>query len=213
MGSTKKNNDNKKNKTYKIKKNKNNLTESEKKIICQKYQDTYSTFEDKLNNIFKKKHIKITSKDYNLEKDILKNLKQAVSPSKITPQNDFYSYINDRWLKNYHPEKGQEYIIQYDDFRIVQDKVYHQLMEIVKEYISTHDTEFSKCLKNFYESKRMTKEKLKECSATTLKQIDELRKNKNNLWKILGFANKSEIISWGAPFVWMLNPDDKNPDT
>ena len=212
MGSTKKRIITK-NKTYKIKKTKNNLTEEEKKIICKKYQNTYTTFEDKLDIIFKKKHIKRTSKEYNLEKEILNDLKQAVSPSKITPQNDFYSYINERWLKNYQREKGQEYIIQYDDFRIVQDKVYHQLIDIVKDYITTHNSPFSKCMRNFYESKRISEDKLKEYSAQTLKQIDELRKNKNNLWKMLGLSNEYEIISWGSPFVWMLNPDDKNPDT
>ena len=41
--------------------------------------------------------------------------------------------------------------------------------------------------------------------------VDELRKDKSNLWKLLGLINYNEIISWSSPFVWSLNPDDKNP--
>jgi predicted metalloendopeptidase len=41
--------------------------------------------------------------------------------------------------------------------------------------------------------------------------FDKLFTDKNNIWELLAFVNSNEIISWGAPFVWSLNPDDKNP--
>ena len=119
-----------------------NLSNSEKQEICSKISKSFNTFEDSIPYLFKNKN-SLTSKKYNLEREVLKNMKQAVSPSKITPQNDFYSYVNERWLKNFQVEKQQKYIVQVDDFRLVQDKVYRELIEIIKEYISTHNTKFS----------------------------------------------------------------------
>lgn len=50
----------------------------------------------------------------------------------MSPQNDFYSYINDKWLKEYKVQESQKYIVQIDNFRIIQDKVFRELIEIVK---------------------------------------------------------------------------------
>ena len=75
---------------------------------------------------------------FNLEKQIVKELKQAVSPSNITPNNDFYSYVNERWLKDIDIEAYQEYIVQIDDFRLVQDKVYRELLEIINNYLKKY---------------------------------------------------------------------------
>jgi hypothetical protein len=35
----------------------------------------------------------------------------------------------------------------------------------------------------------------------------------NNPWKLLAFINNHEMTAPSAPFVWSLNPDDKQPDT
>ena len=43
-----------------------------------------------------------------------------------------------------------------------------------------------------------------------LKNIDELRKNKGNVWKMLAYANKDEVVKPRAPFVWSVNPDNKH---
>ena len=143
-------------------------------------------------------------------------MKKAVSPSNILPENDFYSYINDKWLQNFQIEKEQKYIVQIDDFRLVQDRVYDELLELVKQYINdnkTKNTEKAKCIRRFYESqlKTNTQEQSKIYANSILNKIDQFRKEKTNLWKLLGFINLNEIVSWGTPFVWSLNPDDKNP--
>ena len=189
------------------------LSDSETQIICSKFSKPLKPFEYDIPKLFKNKHM-ITSKKYNLEKEILKNFKQAVSPSKITPQNDFYSYVNDRWLKDFKVAEHQKYIIQVDDFRLVQDKVYRQLVDIIKEYISTHNTDFSNCLKNFYKSAllhQISLKQLQETSKIRLEEIDDIIKN-SNLWELLGFLNLNEIISWGSPLVWSVNLDDAKPD-
>jgi predicted metalloendopeptidase len=192
------------------------LTISQPDIICKQFTNTYNTFEDKVEEVFKKNNIDFNSTNYALEKKIIDDLKKAVSPSKITPQDNFYSYINDRWIKYYKLQENQKYIVQVDDFRIIQDKVYRELIVIIENYISnpkTKNTKKALCIKNAYKSFiNINTDKQQKCLAkSVLELIDELRKNKENLWKMLAIINKNEIVSWSAPFVWSLNPDDKNP--
>ena len=56
----------------------------------------------------------------------VKEVTARFAPKNIQPNNDFYDYINYGWLKNVSLEKQQEYIVQVDDFRLAQDKVYHE---------------------------------------------------------------------------------------
>jgi putative endopeptidase len=190
---------------YKKQKTKNKTEKNKCKISF----DSYNTFEDKIEKVYGDI---FSSKDFNLEKTIIKELKQAVSPSNINPRNDFYSYINERWLNKEQLEKGQEYIVQVDSFRLIQDKVYRELLQLINEYIKKSNTKLSKEINNFYKSqlKLNTDIQTKNCAIKTLESIDEIRKN-GNLWELLGLSNSNEIVSWGSPFTWSLNPDDKNP--
>ena len=176
---------------------------------CKMSFNSYSTFEDKFEKVYGDI---FSSKDFNLEKTIIKELKQAVSPSNINPRNDYYSYINERWLNKDQIEKGQEYIVQIDSFRLVQDKVYRELLQIINEYTKNSNTKLSKEINNFYKSqlKLNTDIQIKNYANKRLESIDEIRKN-GNLWELLGLSNSNEIVSWGSPFTWSLNPDDKNP--
>ena len=83
----------------------------------------YEPFEDK-----------IKPENITLQNEINRIFKIPFVPSKITPKNDYYSYINYKWMKTAKAQKGAEYIIQLDDFRIVQHKVYLELLDIVKDY-------------------------------------------------------------------------------
>jgi predicted metalloendopeptidase len=192
------------------------LTDSQKEIICKKTSTSYKTFEDKIDEIFKKNKIDITSTSFNLEKQIVKELKKAVSPSKFTPNNDFYSFVNERWLKDLDIEAYQEYITQVDSFRLVQDKVYREIIDIIIKFITdskTKNTPLGKCMKNAFDSFKVfnTTEQTRCLSKVFVEYIDSLYKYDIGIWEILGMINKNEIISWGAPFVWSINPDDKNP--
>ena len=206
-----KKNKNSKNITKKIKKDR-----QEQSIICKRSANTYNTFEDKIEEIFKKKKINIVSSSFNIEKEIVSDLKKAVNPRGIKPNNDFYSYINDRWISEYELTKQQKYIIQVDDFRITQDKVYKELIQIIEDYItnpSTKNTKKAKCIRNAYESLQTynTTQQTRCLAKTVLEYIDKLLQTKTNLWERLGILNRNEITSFGSPFVWSLNPDDKNP--
>ena len=82
----------------------------------------------------------------------VKQLLSKFAPHSIKPENDFYDYINYQWLKNVSLEDQQKYIVQIDDFRLAQDKVYHELDTIILDYIKNHNDKLSKNLKNFYNS-------------------------------------------------------------
>jgi putative endopeptidase len=178
--------------------------------------ESYTPFEQKLEEVFKSKNINFDSSNYNLEKTIIKDLKKATNPSNVTPQNDYYSYINDRWIESYQTSDNLGYIVQVDDFRIVQDKVYRELDEIVTDYISNEDTKntkLGKCMRKFYHSQLTwnTNEQLFDDAQNYIANLDSLRIDKSNVWKLLGQINSNELFAYGSPILWSLNPDDKNP--
>ena len=178
------------------------ISNTQKQLICKTYSNTFNTFEDKI------KPLRISQ-----IKEINKLFKIPFTPSKITPQNDFYSYINYRWIKEAKLEKAQEYITQLDDFRLVQYKVYRELLEIVKEYIKNNNNKLSTEINNFYKSqlKGSSLSHVKTYALEYLNMIDELRKDNNNVWKLLGIMNQNDMISWGLPFVFNLYTDNKTP--
>jgi putative endopeptidase len=145
------------------------------------------------------------------KKLFVKQLLTKYAPNSIKPEDDFYDYINYQWLKNVSLEEQQKYIVEIDDFRLAQDKVYHELDKIILEYIKTHDNKLSKNLKNFYNSVISMNPKLytKKLAFESIKTIEHLIE-KNNPWEMLAHFNKDEMVSTCAPFVWNLNPDDKD---
>jgi predicted metalloendopeptidase len=204
-----------KNRTKKIKA-KYYLSDEEKMRFCKQQPNMYKSFEAEVEELFKKNKIDITSANYNLEKAVLKDLKKAVSPSQITPNNDFYSYINERWLKDIDLEAQQGYIVQIDDFRLMQDKVYRELIEILDKYTSdpaTKNTKEGICIRNAYAASKTfnTIEQTRCLAKKIVEYVDALFESDINLWQKLAKPNQNEIVSWGCPFVWSINPDDKNP--
>jgi predicted metalloendopeptidase len=193
------------------------FTQKQRDIICNSSPNLYNSFEEKLENVFKKNNLDIVSSSYNLQKEVIKELKKAVNKKNIMPNNDFYSYINDRWMDEYSLEEAKKYIVQVDDFRIIQDKVFYELIEIIENYISNPSTKDSKkalCIKTAYKSFNTfnTDNDVKLLAKTMVEYIDELRKDKSNLWERLGVINRNEITNWGCPFVLNITTDEKNPE-
>lgn len=139
--------------------------------------------------------------------------RRRIIKSGINLKDDFYSYINDDWLKNYKLGDEQQYITQIDDFFIVQDKVYRELLDIVNSYINTHDNKHSKCISRFYKSicDLNTNKQSRKHADSVLKNINSLREDKSNMWKLLAMVNSNEIVSSGSPLVWSIYADDKDP--
>jgi hypothetical protein len=72
------------------------------------------------------------------KKEFVKELLTKFAPSSIKPEDDFYDYINYLWLKNVSLENQQKYIVQVDDFRLAQDKVYGELNDIILDIKSSY---------------------------------------------------------------------------
>ena len=76
------------------------------------------------------------NKSYNeLVSDTSRSITKQVQAN---PKDDFYSYVNEEWLtsENKLLKNAPKYYVEVDDFRIIQDKVYHELIEYTKKYIS-----------------------------------------------------------------------------
>jgi predicted metalloendopeptidase len=90
------------------------------------------------------------------------------------------------------------------------------LIDILEKYTSdpsTKNTKEGKCIRNAYEASKTfnTIEQTRCLSQKIVEYVDALSKSDIDLWEMLGRLNQNEIVSWGAPFVWSINPDDKTP--
>ena len=167
------------------------------------------SFEDEFSKKISPNQLRLSSSKS--KQKFVKQLLSKFAPNSIKPENNFYDFINYQWLKNVSLEEQQKYIVQIDDFRLAQDKVYHDLDTIILDYIKTHNDKLSKNLKNFYNSVILMNPKpySKKIAFEHVKIIDKLIE-KNNPWEMLAYFNKDEMLSHDSPFVWNLNPDDKN---
>ena len=185
--------------------------------ICE--SEKYIDVED---NLFTKKYeIELSKKPYYLrdieeyKKYLIKEFthfskKDLNYETKLT-KNDFYSFINNEWINQIDEDKNKNFYVQLDNFRIVQEKVYYQLIGYVKQYIK--DNQGSKqatAINNVYQS-------LTTNNSTSIKKhakniLDETNEfiEKNDMYGLLVDLNTNEIISWGAPIQWSLLPDEKN---
>jgi putative endopeptidase len=152
---------------------------------------------------------------YNFHRNLLlKYLKTPFEKQNIhLPKNDYYSYINEKWFQYLSIDKSLNFLTKIDDFRVVQFNVYNELDEIIKEYIKSNgNTRLGIELKHFYTSASNynsitnTKAHIKD----TLAYLDKLREKKENIWELLAFVNKNEMINDISPLTWTFNPDRKN---
>lgn len=147
------------------------------------------------------------------KQQFLKELLSEFAPNSIKAKDNFYDYINYQWLKNITLEEEQKYIIQIDDFRLAQHKVYTQLDDIILRYVKTHNNKLATNLHNFYKSiiKMNSIEDSKKLASNSVTIVDSYI-TENNPWKLLAHYSNDEIVSPFAPFSWTVNPDDKQPD-
>ena len=202
---------------------KNNKT---KKRKCLFYNDnkiddsmgilqTYFPFEKEYSKTLTTKNLKLSNKKA-IDK-FIEELELTEKP-KFSPKNDFYSFVNYTWLEDksfdaVELKKEQKYLTRIDNFRLVQDKVAHEIVdEIVKDYIKNNNNEESKRLSNFYKSSTTrTSIKISKIYVKNIvDKIEELRKDKNNIWKMLALVNKFTFCKEQAPFCWNINHNLKN---
>jgi putative endopeptidase len=197
-----------------MKKSKKNII-TKKSVTKKNKQCVYSgvalnSFEKDYEKILRKKGLH--TKD--IEHQLIKLFKTPFSPEKIKPENDYYSYINYSWLEEKSKElkTKKKYYVQVDSFRVTQEKVYYELMDIVKKYIKNNHDPKAKGLKNVYHSLiNLDPKSAEKFVKYKTELIDEFISN-NDFYGLLADFNKNEIISWGSPISWTVLTDVKHPN-
>jgi putative endopeptidase len=193
-------------------KTKKNLCKPSMKTLqkfCNVHANTYSAFEEE----YEKMHTANSSRpNTDIEKELITMFKIPFTPGHITPRDDYYTYINYQWLEKQHKKLQQEqkYYVQVDSFRVTQEKVYYELMDIVKEYVSKNaSSKKGKAIKAVYNSLYNLNPKPAEEYITWITNAIEQIIERGNLYELLGSINTNEIISWGCPIVWSVMKDEK----
>tara|TARA_Y100001970_G_C14259543_1_gene878673 strand:- start:7875 stop:10082 length:2208 start_codon:yes stop_codon:yes gene_type:complete len=146
----------------------------------------------------------LTKKVFNLHKLLQTNVK-------LSAKDDFYTFANLVWLNKFKNKKEELYYTQIDNFRVTQDKVYYELMDIVKNYLKKNKNQLSKKLGNMYYSwLNLSPFAAKKQVKDIVHMIDDYRQDPKNLWKFLSNVSKNEIVKIGNPLHWSMEPDMKN---
>ena len=136
------------------------------------------------------------------------------SESFIKLKNDFYSYINEEWFQSIKIDINPTYYVQVDNFRVVQDKVYNELINYVKNYIRLNPkSKKAIAINNLYSSMidLSSVNTLRHCREVVSEVEAYMKLDKvTGLYNVLADLNKNEIISWGSPIQWTLQPDEKS---
>lgn len=178
--------------------------------ICIPEAEAFQSFEEE----FGRDNPKLVGNG--VESYLIKMFKQPFAPKALKPVDDFYGYINYTWLTTTAKEAKTEkhYYAQIDDFRIVQDLVYHEIMETVKTHVKEHKQDRRAILIGRVCKSLLTLDSgvIKQRIQTTLKQQEEYY-TKGNLWEFMGHICTNEIVSWGCPFNWQVMVDERRPST
>ena len=127
-------------------------------------------------------------------------------------KKDFYSFINKEWLDSITQKSQLKYYVQTDNFRIIQEKVYYQVIGYMKDYIKANPKEKKAiAIKNVYNSiVNDTPVKVRTQNCLDILDLVERCFNSGNMYELLAEVNKNEVVSWGSPIVWGMEPDEKN---
>ena len=128
--------------------------------------------------------------------------------------NNFYLWANQKWLKEVPKTLPKElkYIRPLDNFKLIQDEMYKNVLTMVREYTrTTNATATARQMKNMFASFRdLHPEPILRHISEFCKLYNELVQE-NNLYKFLGVFNQNEMIKWALPIVWNVYPDEYTP--
>lgn len=183
-------------------------SQQELKVYCKEHANTFNQFEKEYEKKFKKKH------EQNVERELIKLFKTPFTPTKYRAQDDYYTYINYQWIsqKTKELKAKLKHYVQVDSFRITQEKVYYELIEIVKDYIKNNNSKKAIAIKNVYQSLyNLDSNIIKNYVKKIVSKLDTLL-SKDSMFEFMGEINQNEIVSWGCPIVWNVLRDEKNVD-
>jgi hypothetical protein len=164
-----------------------------------------NSFEENFKNYLKNKpgepHSKKKSVSVSVGKELIHIFKKPLAPKSVNPKDDFYTYVNYEWLKKMKSQNEKKYYTRIDSFRIIQEKVYYQLIDIVKDYTSEHSDNKSKMIRNVYESFLHLNESVCEKHWINIKKELDKIFEKGTCIDLLIYMNKNEIVPEGDIFV------------
>jgi putative endopeptidase len=213
-----------KNKTYKNKRkvkkshNRNVGVEKIKKLIikddagCITVNNSFEeNFEHYLKSSTKSgKELRATKKSASVGKELIRVFDKPLAPTSVNPKDDFYTYVNYEWLKKMKSKRTEKYYTRIDSFRMLQEKVYYQLVDIVKGYTSEHSDHKSKMIRNVYESFLHLDESTCETHWINIKkELDKIFET-GTCFDLLVYMNKNEIVSSFCPLSFSIITDDKD---
>jgi putative endopeptidase len=173
----------------------------------------FNKMTDQLNRYKKYKKLKIPQLEYT--KFLMDTFEKHNNDKKEAEliKHDFYGYVNDSWLKKteLEIEDTPKFYVQFDTFRVVQEKVYYELIGYVKDYIKKNPhLEKAIAIKNIYMSMSTDTVKETRIQAQALHDVIGNFIEKDDMYALLAYINSNEIVSWGSPIVWKSLPDEKN---
>ena len=180
-----------KNKTIK---NKNTLIKN--KTIKHKYGIPIAN-----NNIF--------NTELNMIKSRIKYDYKAMGDIK----HDFYTYVNHHWIKKETDIKilDKTYFTQYDNFRIKQNEVYDNLMELLDVYIKNNNNDITNELKNLYNSRIHENDEIfNKRIVEAINYVDSFIEN-NDFYGLLAYINRSDMTYIYSPIKWKMLPNVYDP--
>ena len=212
-----------KNKAHVKKKNKNNekyegnISNIDKIKVDDKVGciTVKNSFEENFKNYFKNKKrnkLKKNTKYNTIGKELISAFKKPIAPKHINPKDDFYTYVNYDWLKENETKhkKMKKYYTRIDSFRILQEKVYYQLIDIVKAYTSEHSSHKSNMIRNVYESFLHSDGDSCERHWKKIKQdLEDIFTNKT-CTDLLIYMNRNEIMAGFCPISFSIITDEKD---
>jgi putative endopeptidase len=199
MGKTKKH-------SMKLKRNgtrRNKRSLSNKHLVpCKKHDNRFEKEYEK-SEVFKSKKSMM-----GINKELNEIFKKFKTPKDITPQNDYFTYINFLWIKQQNEKlkkkEDKKYYVQVDNFRVTQEKVFYQIIDIAKK------SKNQKIL-NLYNSIFNLNQKCIEKNIRETTQAIDGYIASDTLIEFLAYINSNEIVSWGCPVYWKMMADEKNP--
>lgn len=131
-------------------------------------------------------------------------------------RNDFYVWANHEWIREV-PKMlpiDMRYIRPVDNFKLIQDEMYKNVLTTFKEYIKEHggvSDGKTKQMRNIYASfLTLDKEPVIRHIREYCEQYDKMVQE-NNLWKFLAYINHNEMIKMSCPIIWFVSHDEYVP--
>jgi len=123
--------------------------------------------------------------------------------SDLSPINDFYSFVNELWLKNVNKlaTYKKTFYVKQDNIRIMQENTAYSLLKILK--LDSNQKKVFDSFKNLN-------------SSYMLKHITELKTSleeifsRDNFYELMAFMHKNPLFSSSFPIIWEMDANLKN---